>query len=148
MEENNKKSTKNTFQNTVSSLMQGMESFISTKTVVGDPIEVGRSIILPLVDVSFGMGAGSFAGEKKRNASGGIGGKISPSAVLVIQDGYTKLISVKNQDGIAKLLDMIPDFIDSFRKKREFKKNPEKAQEYQEARDAAEADLKDKLDLE
>ena len=45
---------KNTFQTTVESLMKGMDGFVSSKTVVGEPIQVGETIILPLVDVSFG----------------------------------------------------------------------------------------------
>ena len=44
----------NTFRNTVESLFKGMDSFITTKTVVGDAIHIGDTIILPLVDVSFG----------------------------------------------------------------------------------------------
>ena len=105
---------KNTFQTTVGSLMKGMDGFVSSKTVVGEPIQVGETIILPLVDVSFGMGAGAFCGEKKKNSGGGIGGKMSPSSVLVIQNGTTKLVNVKNQDGLTKVLDMVPDFVNRF----------------------------------
>ena len=105
---------KNTFQTTVESLMKGMDSFVSSKTVVGEPIQVGETIILPLVDVSFGMGAGAFCGEKKKNSGGGIGGKMSPSSVLVIQNGHTRLVNIKNQDTITKILDMVPDVIDKF----------------------------------
>ena len=46
-------------------LFQGMDGMISSKTVVGDAIHVGDTIILPLVDVSFGIGAGSFRAEKR-----------------------------------------------------------------------------------
>ena len=35
-------------------------------------------------------------------------------AVLVIQNGSTKLVNVKNQDGLTKILDMVPDFVDRF----------------------------------
>ena len=113
-----------TFQTTVDSLMKGMDGFVSSKTVVGEPIHIGETILVPLVDVSFGMGAGAFSGEKKRNSGGGIGGKISPSAVLVLQNGVTRMVSVKNQDSISKLLDMIPDFVDKFMKKVEEKRDP------------------------
>lgn len=104
----------NTFNNTVESLFKGMDSFISTKTVVGDAIHIGDTIILPLVDVSFGVAAGAFSQDKKNNGAGGLGGKIMPSAVLVIQNGTTKLVNVKNQDGVTKVLDMIPDFVNKF----------------------------------
>ena len=105
------------FQSTVEALFKGMDSFITSKTVVGDAIHVGDTIILPLVDVSFGVGAGAFAENAKNNGGGGMGGKISPSAVLVINKNGTKLVNVKNQDAITKILDMVPDLADRFAKK-------------------------------
>ena len=104
----------NSFNNTVESLFKGMDSFITTKTVVGDAIHIGDTNNLPLVDVSFGVAAGAFSQEKKNNGAGGMGGKINPSAVLVIQNGVTKLVNIKNQDGMTKILDMVPDFINKF----------------------------------
>ena len=109
----------NTFNTTVESLFKGMDSFITTKTVVGDAIHIGDTIILPLVDVSFGVAAGAFSQEKKNNGAGGMGGKIMPSAVLVIQNGTTKLVNIKNQDGITKILDMVPDFVNKFTSKND-----------------------------
>ena len=103
---------KNDFNETVASLFKGMDSFLSAKTVVGEAVHVNDAIILPLVDVSFGVGAGAFAGDKKNNAGGGMGGKMSPSAVLVIQNGATKLVNIKNQDTVTKILDMVPDVVD------------------------------------
>ena len=102
-----------TFDATVESLFKGMDSFITTKTVVGEP----------LVDVSFGVAAGVFAKKKQSNGGGGMGGKIMPSAVLVISNGTTKLVNVKNQDGITKVLDMVPDFVNKFTSKND--KKPE-----------------------
>ena len=104
----------NNFKETVSSLFKGMDGFVAAKTVVGDAIHVGDTIILPLVDVSFGVGAGAFAGEKKNNGGGGLAGKMTPCAVLVIQNGTTKLVNVKNQDGLTKVLDKVPDFVNRF----------------------------------
>lgn len=109
----------NSFHTTVESLFKGMDSFITTKTVVGDAIHIGDTIILPLVDVSFGVAAGAFSKEKKNNGAGGMGGKIMPSAVLVIQNGTTKLVNIKNQDGITKILDMVPDFVNKFTSKND-----------------------------
>jgi len=113
------------FNTTVESLFKGMDSFITTKTVVGDAIHIGDTIILPLVDVSFGMGAGAFKGDAKEKGGGGIGGKITPCAVLVIQNGKTRLVNIKNQDTITKILDMIPDVMDKFSEKKEGKMTEE-----------------------
>ena len=104
----------NNFKATVEALFQGMDSVVTSKTVVGEAIHINGTIILPLVDVSFGIGAGYFNAEKKEKGMGGMGGKISPSAVIVIQDGRTKLVNIKNQDTITKILDMIPDVVDRF----------------------------------
>ena len=104
----------NNFKETVEALFQGMDSVVTSKTVVGEAIHINGTIILPLVDVSFGIGAGAFNAEKKEKGMGGMGGKISPSAVIVIQDGRTKLVNIKNQDTITKILDMIPDVVDRF----------------------------------
>ena len=115
----------NSFETTVSSLFKGMDQFISSKTVVGDAITVGSTIILPLVDVSFGVGAGASSSDSKNNGAGGLGGKISPSAVLVIKEGDIRLVNVKNQDAVTKILDMVPDVIDRFGSKKEEKMTEE-----------------------
>ena len=111
-------STENNFQSKVESLFKGMDVFLQSKTVVGEPITVGDTIILPLVDVSFGVGAGALegkdAGKVKNNGGGGMGCKMTPSAVLVIQNGNTRLVNVRNQDGLTKVLDMVPDFVNRF----------------------------------
>ncbi|MGN1331590.1 MAG: GerW family sporulation protein [Lachnospiraceae bacterium] len=106
--------TDNSFSSVMTSLLKGVDSVLSTKTVVGEAITIGDTIILPLVDVSFGLGAGAGCQEKKNNGAGGVGGKMSPSAVLVIKDGHTKLVNIKQQDGMTKVLDMIPDVVDRF----------------------------------
>ncbi|MBO5166443.1 MAG: GerW family sporulation protein [Lachnospiraceae bacterium] len=110
------------FSGVVDSLLKGMDTVLSTKTVVGEATQVGDTIILPLVDVSFGVAAGAGAnGEKKsHNGAGGMGGKMTPSAVLVInKNGSTRLVNIKNQDTVTKLLDMIPDLVDRFTTKKE-----------------------------
>lgn len=119
----------NNFKGTVESLFKGMEGFITSKTVVGDAVKFDDgTIILPLVDVSFGVGAGAFSEHnKKDNGAGAMGGKIQPSAILVIQDGEAKLVNVKNQDGLTKVLDMVPDLIDRFSGEKKEKKSQSEA---------------------
>ena len=99
---------------TVESLFKGMDSFISTKTVVGEPTQIGDTIIVPLADVAFGVAAGAMVENSKNNGAGGMGGKITPSAVLIISNGSTRLVNIKNQDAVTKILDMVPDLLDRF----------------------------------
>ncbi len=136
-----------TFQKTVESLLEGMDGFISSKTVVGEPVYFGETILLPLVDVTFGMGAGAFLGEKKKNSGGGVGAKISPCAVLVIQNGVTRMVSVRNQDGITKILDMVPDLVSKFMNRFDERRDPEGYAAKEAAREEAAEELKEKLNL-
>ena len=106
--------SENNFSGVIESLMKGMNAVIGTKMVVGDATQVGDTIILPLVDVSFGVGAGASAGDKKNGGGGGFSAKMTTSAVLVIKDGSTKLVNIKNQDTVTKVLDMIPDIVEKF----------------------------------
>lgn len=96
-------------------LINEMEGFVSTKTVVGEPIHMDGTIILPLVDVSLGAAAGAREKEKAGGIGGGVGAKLSPSAVLVIKEGQARLVNIKQQDTLTKVLDMIPDLIDKFK---------------------------------
>ena len=34
--------------------------------------------------------------------------------VLLIKNGQTRLVNIKNQDTMTKILDMVPDFVDRF----------------------------------
>ncbi len=104
----------NNFTGVIESLMKGMNTVLSTKTVVGEATQIGDTIILPLVDVTFGVGAGASAADKKTGGAGGFSGKLTPSAVLVIKNGSTKLVNIKNQDTVTKVLDLIPDIVDRF----------------------------------
>lgn len=107
-------------------LMHQLESFITTNTVVGEPIHIDQTILVPLIDVSFAAASGSTMSNKftekhkereKRveggagAGAGGLGAKVMPSAMLVIQNGTTQLINIRNQDSITKLIDMIPGLV-------------------------------------
>ena len=104
----------NQFQGVVESLLKGMDTVLSTKTVVGEATQIGDTIIVPLADISFGVAAGAVNEANKNNGMGGMGGKVTPSAVLVIKNDSTRLINIKNQDAITKILDMVPDLLDRF----------------------------------
>ena len=128
----------NDFNQTVGSLFQGMDSLLTTKTVVGEPTKIGDTIILPLVDVNFGVAAGAFAKAGSSNsAGGGMGGKMSPTAVLVIQNGHAKMIPVKQGDNVSRILDMIPEVVDKIATAMGKKTSGDVEQEIQDAIDHA-----------
>lgn len=105
------------FTTTVSSLFKGMDAYLSTKTVVGEPMNVGNNILIPLADVSFGVAAGAFSGNGKERGAGGLGAKVSPTAFLIVNDNGVRIVGIKNQDTFSKLFDLIPEVVNRFTKK-------------------------------
>ena len=103
----------NSFNNTVESLFKGNGQLYHNKDRSRrcnsyrryDYSSSGRCIF-------WCCGRSVFTG--KENMVPRYGWKINPSAVLVIQNGVTKLVNIKNQDGMTKILDMVPDFINKF----------------------------------
>jgi uncharacterized spore protein YtfJ len=89
-----------------------VEKHFSSKTIIGEPIKIDDAIIFPMVDVSFGIAAGSFVQERKNNEAGGVGAKMSPSAVLVIQNGTSRIINIKDRDALNKIIDLVPELVD------------------------------------
>ncbi len=96
------------FKESVDVLFNKVEDLVSTKTVVGEAITIGDLTLLPLIEVAVGAGAGA---KENVNAAGGVGARITPSAVLVIQNGSVQTINVKNQDAVSKLIDMAPGVV-------------------------------------
>ncbi|MBR5115823.1 MAG: GerW family sporulation protein [Lachnospiraceae bacterium] len=104
----------NGFSEVMESLLHGMEGVLSSKTVVGQPQICGDVTIVPLVDVTLGAGAGSSLTDRKAGGGGGFSAKMSPSAVLVIKDGVTRVVNIKNQDPVTKAIDLVPDLVNRF----------------------------------
>ena len=100
---------KNNITTVVKSLMDGAEGVLTSKTVVGAPVRIGEQIIIPLSDVSIGCGAGSNGTDHKDKGAGGF------SAILIIKGGQTKVVNIKDQTAVTKLVDLIPDVIDKVR---------------------------------
>ena len=102
----------------IKALFSKMDDYVSTKTVVGEAVHIGDVILVPLVDVSFGMGTGlsGSTDEKKGSDTGGgmLGAKMTPTAVIVIMNGTVQMVNVKNQDSFNKVIDMIPGLLSKF----------------------------------
>ena len=107
----------------VNNLIENLEGFATAKTTVGEPIRVDDAIIVPLVDVSIGVGAGAALNQDKKRdrEAGGMGAKLSPTAILLIKDGSTRIINIKDQNAAMKAMDLIPEIVNRFTGKTKVK---------------------------
>lgn len=105
-------------------IFQEMEDFLTTKAVIGEPIEIGTVTLIPVINVTFGMGTGGGTGEtakpsngQKGGAGAGLGAKISPTAVIVIKEGEISVIPITGNVGLEKLMDLVPDLVKKVKKR-------------------------------
>lgn len=92
----------------INALCQKLGEFITSKTVVGEAVTVGEITLIPLIEVTFGMGAGGSEKGSKDGCAGGMGAKVAPNAVIAIVNGNVQLINIKNQDALNKIIDLAP----------------------------------------
>lgn len=97
---------------TIEALFRGMEGLVQSKTVVGEAMHVDGITIVPLIEVAAGLASGALGKSAKQNGAGAMSAKITPVALLILQDGKTRLINVKNQDVFTRLMDLIPEAVD------------------------------------
>ena len=102
----------NYFSSMVNSLMESTGAVLTSRTVVGDPVIVGDTTIIPLSDVTIGCGAGANTDEKKGAGGGGVSAKMSPNSVLIVRGGHVRVVNIKTQDALTKLVDLVPDIVD------------------------------------
>ena len=127
------------FEGSVKTLMSSLENMVSTKTIVGEPIQYKDIVVFPMADVSFGVAAGAVNKDSKNSGAGGAGTKVSPSAILVIQNGTSKIINIKDKDSLNKLIELIPDIINKLTGVGKGKKNEVEISEATEVAEASEA---------
>lgn len=102
-------------------LFEDFKEMITTESVVGQPIYLGDAVIVPFVDVSFGFGSGQTGPEGKSGGEAG-GGRLTPTAVLILKGERVELFSIKNAaatNTVDKVLNMVPEVISHFRKKKD-----------------------------
>ena len=101
--------------------MTKMKEMVNVNTIIGDPIYTPDGItLIPVTQVSMGMGAGGADSMGKNVMGAGAGGgvKMNPQGFLIIKDGMIRFVSTKApaDTSLDRLLDMIPDMFDRVEK--------------------------------
>lgn len=122
MSENNIKSIMDT-------TMEKIRGMVDADTIIGDPILVDGTTILPVSRVSFGLATGGsdFSGKGNTPMFGGGGGagvSIVPVAFIVVKGSEVKMLQIyKDESSANKAIGVLPDLFDKisslFKKKEE-----------------------------
>lgn len=83
-----------------------LEKILSSKTVVGAPVEIHGRTIIPLVSVGFGIGVGGGKGSDRKNGEGGgsavgFGGGVKPVAVVISDASGIRVETIKGSAATA-----------------------------------------------
>ncbi len=92
-----------------------LKEMARSQSVVGEPINLGNKIVVPLVKISVGFGAGGGQNEKQSEGSqfgggGGGGARIEPAAFIVIDGDKISLLSAK-AGKYDTLIEAVPNLI-------------------------------------
>ena len=108
-------------ENLVKTTLGEIEKVLSTKTVVGEPITIQDTTIVPLITAGFGFGAGGGSGkgeakQKGEGAGGATGGGawVKPVAVVIIDKGGVRIEPVRGglSTAIERIGETIPQMIE------------------------------------
>ena len=106
--------------------IEEIERLLTTKTVVGEPMEIGGKTVIPLVSLGFGFGAGGGVGKAPKSkdqktvegiggGTGG-GGGIKPVGLIVVDDDGVRFEPVKG--GATSVLEKVVETVASVRGKK------------------------------
>ncbi len=116
--------------NDFDALFKGMDTYVKTMTVFGDPVRIDDATIVPVMELSFGMASGAF--NQGSSNAGAMSAKMTPVALFVHQNGVSRMMQINNSDAISKAIDLIPDFVNKISGKGIAKDIQEKAQKMAE----------------
>ena len=108
-------------ENLVKTTLGEIEKVLSTKTVVGEPLTIEGTTLIPLISAGFGFGAGGGTGkdvtkQKGEGTGGGTGGGawLRPVAVVVVTKEGVKIEPIMGSlaSAIEKLGETIPQMME------------------------------------
>lgn len=114
--------------------MQKIKEMVDINTIIGDPIVVNNTSIIPISKVTYGFASGGSEFPSKKNeenkeskgplfgGGSGAGVTISPIAFLTVTDSDVKILRVEpSNSSLDRVIDMLPGAIDkissTFKKK-------------------------------
>jgi sporulation protein YtfJ len=117
--------------NLAKTTLEELEKVLTARTVVGEPITIEGSTLIPLISVGFGFGAGGGSGkgeskQKGEGEGGGTGGGawVKPIAVVIIDKDGVRVEPIRRglSTMMEKIGDTVPKVVDKIMEKKEERK--------------------------
>jgi uncharacterized spore protein YtfJ len=112
----------------VKTVVEELRDVATTKTVIGEPMEIGGRTLIPVISIMVGFGAGGGSGtgdmpttERMKTTGmgqglgvgGGGGARVEPIAFIVIDKDKVEILPTKSAAGaINKIIDEAPELMD------------------------------------
>lgn len=116
-----------------------LKEIITARNVMGEAVDLGNRMIIPVTKFGVAFGAGGFPGKEGSGTGAGAGGGIEPVAVIITDKEITgiegiQIISLKNNNPIAQVITalsetLVPQVIDLIKTKNNTQKAEEKEPE-------------------
>jgi uncharacterized spore protein YtfJ len=102
-----------------------IEKVLTSKTVVGEPIKIGDTTLIPLISIGFGFGAGGGVGKgggakeqgEGAGGGGGAGGGVKPVAVIVIDKKGVRIEQIKGK--LSSMMESLEKIIEKHEEKKQ-----------------------------
>ncbi|MBN1375574.1 MAG: sporulation protein YtfJ [Dehalococcoidia bacterium] len=109
-------------ENMVKTTLSQIEKVLNNKTVVGEPITVGDTTLIPLLSMGFGFGAGGSGktdSAAQPGSGAGGGGGMKPIAIIVVDKDGVRIEPIKSSvaAAIEKLGEKVPDVMEKIAEK-------------------------------
>ena len=102
-----------------------LREFLSSKNVMGDPVDFGDKLVIPVARYGFGFGAGGNQTKEGGGQGAGAGGGIEPIALVILHKDVkgpegVQVMSLKKDSQIAQVISALseslaPQLIDAIK---------------------------------
>ncbi len=118
-------------QSIIDVTMEKLRAMVDADTILGTPVSVEGSTIIPVSKVSFGLATGGSDLPTKTEkevfgGGGGAGVSIIPMGVIAVSGGNVKFIPINNEvTTLDRALGALPEIVDKIKAMIDEKKTPE-----------------------
>ncbi|UUX93789.1 GerW family sporulation protein [Methanoplanus endosymbiosus] len=115
-----------------------IDRLVNAGTVMGDPVEMGDRVIVPVAAFGFGFGAGAGGSESNGGAGTGAGGGVSPVALVVIEKNVSgpegiRVVPLRKPGVVTEAItavgeDILPKVVEIIKKEMGKEEEKEKAE--------------------